>query len=505
MEQVVRTLHTPLILPSWSRLFFYAWLGWLSLTATTPLQAQPASLTLATDSFQKNTAGYYLYPIPWRFQAGDDARWANPTFDDRNWQLTKTGFSLGNTPPGWQGIGWFRLHISVDSSWLGKPLAFRIAHMGASDIYLDGQRIGGFGQVGHSLATETTYLPRLEPITLRVTQPGDHVLAVRLSVFHRYLTRSLRNGQGFVSWIAPYDQMIRYVNSLVRTNDFSLIPAIGSLLFALLHLFLYLFYPAQKSNLHYSGCLAFFAAAAFCVYGEYLTTRPATQQALFYLIRGVNLAYIVTSVAFVYSVYYPTQPRRLRIVYGIAATLFLLLVLFPAWNDKAAWLAFLFVATLEIVRVIGLAMIRRQPGVWLIGVGMVGGAFAFFLSAGNIQLLLPGNAFGQGLLVPIGFLVLPFSTSLYLAQEVGRTNRQLAAQVKRVAFQNEQLEQTVQQRTRQIQQQADKLREVDAAKSRFFTNLAHEFRTPLTLMLGPAEQILAQTREDQTRQQVGIL
>lgn len=461
--------------------------------------------------------------MPWRFHAGDDARWASPTFDDQNWQRTKTGFSVGNTPPGWKGIGWFRLHFTLDQALVGQLLAFRIAHMGASEIYLDGQRIGGFGKVGRSLATETTYLPNHEPITLRVNQPGEHVLAVRLSVFHRYLTRSVRNGQGFLSWIAPYEQMLRHVNSVVRRNDLSLIPAIGSGLFALLHLFLYLFYPAQKSNLYYSGCLAFFAAAAFCVYAEYLATSPATQQAIFYLIRLVNLAYIVTSVTFVYSVYYPTQPRQILIFYGIAAVLFLLLVLFPAWNDKTAWLTFLAIGTLEILRVVILGMIRRQPGIWLIGVGMVAAAFAFFLSAGNVQILLPGNAFSQGLIVPISFLVLPFSTSLYLAQDFARTSRSLEAQLKRVralsvqalaqeaekltlvARQNEQLEQTVRERTQEIQQQADKLREVDAIKSRFFTNLAHEFRTPLTLMLGPAEQVLAKTQEEQTRQQVGIL
>ena len=41
----------------------------------------------------------------------------------------------------------------------------------------------------------------------------------------------------------------------------------------------------------------------------------------------------------------------------------------------------------------------------------------------------------------------------------------------------------------QIARQADELRELDRAKSRFFTNLSHEFRTPLTLLLGPIQQL----------------
>lgn len=51
----------------------------------------------------------------------------------------------------------------------------------------------------------------------------------------------------------------------------------------------------------------------------------------------------------------------------------------------------------------------------------------------------------------------------------------------------------------------ENLREVDQLKSRFFADISHEFRTPLTLILGPVEQLLEGTTRPEVKEQLHLI
>ncbi|MDP9165170.1 MAG: SpoIIE family protein phosphatase [Actinomycetota bacterium] len=57
------------------------------------------------------------------------------------------------------------------------------------------------------------------------------------------------------------------------------------------------------------------------------------------------------------------------------------------------------------------------------------------------------------------------------------------------------------------QQRAEELAELDSAKTAFFSNVSHEFRTPLTLILGPVDELLGRTGgfDDQARQELELI
>ncbi len=74
------------------------------------------------------------------------------------------------------------------------------------------------------------------------------------------------------------------------------------------------------------------------------------------------------------------------------------------------------------------------------------------------------------------------------------------------------LEQKVSDRTFELQKARDELtdtnellKEAQQAQNRFFTNISHEFRTPLTLILGPSKQLSNELKDEKTKTKADLI
>jgi hypothetical protein len=123
---------------------------------------------------------------PWRFQVGDDTRWADPGFDDSTWTtvtlskpLTEQGFEA------YRGYGWYRLRmqaaqLSKLNDTPGNPpldLLVTSDSVGQLAVYLGGV------EAGHTRGmTENPSMYESPPFTVHMPVPGADgtiVIAIR--------------------------------------------------------------------------------------------------------------------------------------------------------------------------------------------------------------------------------------------------------------------------------------------------------------------------------------
>lgn len=102
-------------------------------------------------------------------------------------------------------------------------------------------------------------------------------------------------------------------------------------------------------------------------------------------------------------------------------------------------------------------------------------------------------------------LLFIFSALIYLWYQKYRDKKKSNAILNHQYIQIQQQNQEIEKQKASIEAQALQLQELNEFKSRFFANISHEFRTPLTLILGPLEQLIEKTDKTDLREKYFLM
>jgi len=403
----------------------------------------------------------------WRYHLGDDTLWANQDFDDSEWDTISTQLNLLRIDEGtFEGLGWFRLHIRIDSTLRNKSFALLIDQQGASEIYLNGNLIQSFGTFSDSIEKEKTSNPKMLPGLLQFNNGLNYVLAVRYSNLnaHRNLKIYQEANAGFELRIEDHEIAMQNLKGQLRANCLVGFLLMIFLVLSMVHFLLFIFYRKQKSNLYYSIFMLLFSGIIFLIFlSNGITEYPPLLIKAGFVISLVFPLFFLPLTGFLYSLFMDKTPRLFWITTGLAVVLSIL-SLFDISFISTLYIGFIFLLWIEVMRVVIRAMIKKYDGAWIIGIGVI--FFILFFTFIIIYVIRYGDltlsngsvlALIFGLAVLAAILSIPLSMSIYLARDFARTNFNLEKQLEQVKILSAKTLEQEREKKRILESQKEKL------------------------------------------------
>jgi phosphoserine phosphatase RsbU/P len=341
--------------------FFALSLGALPVAAQSPAVNPAPQPISAPATLPAGVRGIVTLDGGWRFRTGDDPRWADPAFDDSNWQpvtlgqpLTDQGFDT------YSGFAWYRIRLQPElvsqfggAAGSAQPVLFVVGNsVGQIAVYVNGV------ESGHTRGmTDKLEEYQSPPFIVPLSGSGPIDVAIRT-----WADPTVQIGRGLLDKVelGPRDDMAERLSMAVgrQWNEHAISAMFVAFLFlgvAILGAALYL---AQRHHSEYLWlsllCLSVAAGGAFdTAFG--LAAMPMSLYRAFTLftgrifmavtlefilrftasdsrrlIRGVQIALLL--LPFVYYVHFAQLYNSLSVAAEVVFCLLVCVLLFGAWR-----------------------------------------------------------------------------------------------------------------------------------------------------------------------------
>lgn len=364
----------------------------------------------------------------WKFLPGDNPEFASPNFDDSDWEYVETNLKKDSFPANkWPGIGWFRLHVTIDSSLISQLLGLKIIQAGASETYIDGELICRFGKIGQTKRDEVRRFSRI-PNNFSFKDSTNHVIALRYSNHIAERFQKLGASAGFSVSLNDYEPAIS--QSIARIKKYTtnkLIFFSIPLIIAVFHFLLFIYYPKLKDNLFYSIMLLGFSVLVYAQFEPYLSIN------YFHILLYNRLFFVAMLVATLFGLFttysnLPRFPKYAPILIFVNVALMIIVFLKPGQKVVLTVLAFMLLELIEISRKLMKMSNQDRFNIWASRIGFL----ILFVSV-TYQILMGFYIVPTlfGVIYPyfIGILAMMFSMSMNMARDFAITAKNLENQL----------------------------------------------------------------------------
>ena len=378
--------------------------------------------TLSPDNNEDLLGVYWLEH--WKFHDGDNPEWASPSWDDTEWVTRSSEVDASK----WGGIGWFRARFIVDDRLAGESIVLTLEQTGASDIYIDGLRVGRFGVVSSSVEGEVAELHSNQTIGL-LLESGDHVMAVRYSNHtldvYPWLKWTREVPNGFRLGFSNLDHTLSIHRALNRR--ITTIQMLWGVPFALaiLHYLIYLFNRQERVHLDYGLFAEATAGMIFFPFQVGYASWPPWVLACTALFKVSLICSGYFGLRFVHSAFDLNPPRYLRILGKLTLILSLFAWVLPVIVYFLAVLAGFFAMLVIVYK----ACRQRCEGARIIGSGCI-----LLTLFSTIQVLIQTEVLPPTTAFPYiyGILALTLSMSIHLARHFASTHGDLQQRLEQI-------------------------------------------------------------------------